>query len=141
MLTALALARDVPVGATGGRARIVAIDPCDLLLAHPELAASGSGGGGGEVEPQPGAAVLLRPRAGPNAGGRRITWLTEREARAVLRAADRHRDQPVGLSDRAGTGPGGSTRAGLVQYFPEESDVARQYGSVTRLLRAEPAGG
>ncbi|TCJ33789.1 AAA domain-containing protein [Parafrankia sp. BMG5.11] len=139
VLTALALARDVPVGATGGRARIVAIDPCDLLLAHPELAASGSGGG--EVEPQPGAAVLLRPRAGPNAGGRRITWLTEREARAVLRAADRRRDQPVDLSDRAPTGPGGSTRAGLVQYFPEESDVARRYGSVTRLLRAEPAGG
>ncbi|WP_018505716.1 AAA domain-containing protein [Parafrankia discariae] len=146
VLDALALARDVPVGATGGRARIVALDPCDLLLAHPELAAS-SGSGGGEVEPQPAAAVLLRPRPGPNAGGRRITWLSEREARAVLRAADRRRDQPVDVSDRTGTGPGapagpgGSTRTGLVQYFPEESEVARRYGSVTRLLRAEPANG
>ncbi|WP_018638269.1 AAA domain-containing protein, partial [Parafrankia elaeagni] len=137
VLAALALARDVPISATGGRARVISIDPCDRWSPAAPAHGSAPGGSVGDTEFAPEAAVVLRPRPNPGAGGRRIVWLTQREAQAVLRAVDRAQDQPVSARPGAdGPGPPGAGSAhGLVQYFPAESEVARRYGSVARLLR------
>jgi hypothetical protein len=65
-------------------------------------------------------------RAGAN-GARVVCWAKQAEAQATVEAARLHRDVPT-------LRPDGSPQ-GLVQYFVPESDEAKRYRSVTRILR------
>ncbi|MGW0231534.1 AAA domain-containing protein [Actinopolymorpha singaporensis] len=76
-------------------------------------------------------ANVLVERAGA-AGPRIVCWVRDYEATAVVRAARTKQDLPFkGTAGR---------RPGLVQYFPPDSDSARRFRSVTRLLRARAEG-
>ena len=66
------------------------------------------------------------------AGPRIVCWVRDYDANAVIDAVRLRRDVPFdGAVGR---------RPGLVQYFPPDSDSAKRFRSVTRLLRARAGG-